>query len=519
MILPLAAAAMLAMRTLPRDSCTVDEFGNLPLAISYWGGGALHIDRGNPPLTRWIQGIPFLPHRPDLGASRVDLAAIETSWDLGYRFEKAHPEDYHALLVRARWASLALFLIVVLGVFAWARALAGPLPATAAATLTALCPNLLAHGRLVTPDIGVTAAIVAAGWAAHRAWAAPSVPRAALAGLLVGAACLAKFSGVVVAPLLFAVVVLAPGTARDRGLRAAAFVFAWLVPLYAAYATLVPGAFRGIPTPFPAPFVEGLEAQLAEAPYPAYLLGRVREEGGWLAYYAVAFAVKTPLPVLVLAALAVVMIVRRRALSFALPLALALVLFLAFGFATKKNVGVRYLLPVLPLLHVAIASLFTRARLVPLVLLGAAFLLGVRASSAPLASFNGLERLFGGKRFVLVDSNLDWGQALPELRAWMEREGFHVVQLAYFGRIDPTLYGVNWRTLKNEPVDGPVAISATFAMGRPYVVRWKTRPMLEPTLSWSRPDTWEWTRDLVPDEELAGGSILVWKDASKAPRR
>ncbi len=119
-LFPLALAAILAVRTLPRDSCTVDEFGNLPLAIAYWTPGALHVDPGNPPLTRWIQGIPFLSGPPDLGASRADLAGIDTSWDLGYRFERAHPDDYHALLVRARWASLALLLAVVFVVFGWA---------------------------------------------------------------------------------------------------------------------------------------------------------------------------------------------------------------------------------------------------------------------------------------------------------------------------------------------------------------------------------------------------------------
>ena len=175
------------------------------------------------------------------------------------------------------------------------------------------------------------------------------------------------------------------------------------------------------------------------------------------------------------------------------------------------------------LVHVACAILFARPRPLPLAapaaLLAAAVLFGAHASAAPLASFNGVERLFGGKRAVLVDSNLDWGQSLPDLRDWMMREGIDAVQLAYFGRIDPGIYGVTWRTLPNEPVAGPVAISATLAVGRPYVVRWKTRPFTEPVLSWSRPDTWSWTRDLVPDEELGGGSILVWKDAAQARRR
>jgi hypothetical protein len=50
-------------------------------------------------------------------------------------------------------------------------------------------------------------------------------------------------------------------------------------------------------------------------------------------------------------------------------------------------------------------------------------------------------------------------------------------------------------------------------VGRPYVVRVRERPVLtESTLAWTRPDSWSWLRDIPPDEELGGGSILVWRD-------
>jgi hypothetical protein len=117
---------------------------------------------------------------------------------------------------------------------------------------------------------------------------------------------------------------------------------------------------------------------------------------------------------------------------------------------------------------------------------------------------------------MLVDSNLDWGQALPELRDWQRRNGVETVQLAYFGRIDPSIYGVRWRTLQSKPVRGAVAISATCAVGRPYAVLMKERPFLEPKRAWSAPDTWKWLADLPPDEELGGGAILVWKDIGEA---
>jgi 4-amino-4-deoxy-L-arabinose transferase-like glycosyltransferase len=532
---PLLVALALAARTIDRDSCTVDEFGNLPMTVAQRGAANLHIDPGTPPLTRWIQGIGLLGRDVPLGAAEAELAAFTTSWELGYRFEEAHREDYPALLVRARWGSVAMFLLAVALVFGWARELAGARPALVAAMLAATCPNLLAHGRLVTPDIGLAAMLTAAAWMTHRAMRAgesaaggnttdgtavgrPSVlPAAAAAGALAGAACLCKVSGLfalgLAAPLIFVPI----GAFRPRLLRAAAFLGTAFLFLHAAYGFPGFGFFRGVPTPFPAPLIAAVQAQLAEGPYPAYLLGQLRADGGWWYYHVVAFLVKTPLPTLALVVLSGLVVLRERRWRFLLPRITAGAFLLAFGFVTSKNVGVRYLLPIFPLLFVGVTPAFLAAsrsmRVAGGALAAASMVLGLAASGAPLASFNGLERLAGGKRAVLVESNLDWGQSLNELREWQEREGIETVQLAYFGRIDPSIYGVRWRTLRSEPVQGAVALSATFAVGVPYHVRMKERPFLpEAKPAWSGVDSWAWVRGLPPDEVLGGGSILVWKD-------
>lgn len=527
-----ALSAGLALRTATQDSCTVDEFGNLPLTAAFWRGH-LHIDPGNPPLTRWLQGVPWLVHGfPDLGAGPAELERIETSWDLGYRFEHANAADYHELLVRARGASVALLVATVLGVFLWARRLSGPLPALGAGLLAATSPNLIAHGRLVTPDIGLTAFVVWCGFALHLAIDrdAPNRRRALLAGTLAGLAVLSKFSGLLLLPF-GALWLLLAGPAR-RAERAGIFVVAALFVIFAGYGFASPGWFRGLPLPLPAPLLAGVEAQLHEPPYPAYLAGEVREAGGFLHYYVVALLTKVPLGVLLLAALALGVTLAgrsRRTPARVLPWLLALAFFVALGFATKKNVGLRYVLPVLPLLHVAAAPLFaSRLRPVAGILAGLAALTGLLASSSPLTYFNVAGELASRERPVLVDSNLDWGQALPELRAWQERENLEVVQLAYFGRVDPSRYGVQWRTLPTTPVSGPVAISTTFAVGLPYSVRMKERPFGRAESAWSEAHTWSWLADVEPDEVLGGGSIRVWKnfdpeaagiDASRIRRR
>jgi hypothetical protein len=59
-----------------------------------------------------------------------------------------------------------------------------------------------------------------------------------------------------------------------------------------------------------------------------------------------------------------------------------------------------------------------------------------------LAYFN---EIAGGPRNGyrwLVDSNLDWGQDLKGLKAWMDRHGVAEVKLSYFGTADPGYYGI-----------------------------------------------------------------------------
>ena len=45
---------------------------------------------------------------------------------------------------------------------------------------------------------------------------------------------------------------------------------------------------------------------------------------------------------------------------------------------------------------------------------------------------------------VLVDSSLDWGQGLLELRGFMAREGVERVRLSYFGSAMPEAYGIDY---------------------------------------------------------------------------
>jgi 4-amino-4-deoxy-L-arabinose transferase-like glycosyltransferase len=90
---------------------------------------------------------------------------------------------------------MPLFSIVGgLVVFAWSRRLYGDWGGLLSLALWVFCPNVLAHARLITTDMGSTTAGVAATYVFWRYLRKPSWRWAAAAGVALGAAQLTKFS-------------------------------------------------------------------------------------------------------------------------------------------------------------------------------------------------------------------------------------------------------------------------------------------------------------------------------------
>ncbi len=88
------------------------------------------------------------------------------------------------------------------------------------------------------------------------------------------------------------------------------------------------------------------------------------------------------------------------------------------------------------------------------------------------------------------DSNLDWGQGLLALRKYEEQHPEEKVWLAYFGSVDPAVYGVRASRLREgERQSGTVVISATHLAGQyladPNGFRWVTKYPLKTILDHS----------------------------------
>ena len=143
---------------------------------------------------------------------------------------------------------------------------------------------------------------------------------------------------------------------------------------------------------------------------------------------------------------------------------------------TDIDLGVRYLLPAYPFIFLVASCTLARgihrglaAAAASLVILHV--MVAGAATPNHLAYMNTLAGPAEARWQWLVDSNLDWGQELRRLGTYLNRRGLTSVRLAYFGRVAPEIYGIEYTVPNNRPSGhGTFVVSATLLAGLPYFV-------------------------------------------------
>jgi hypothetical protein len=194
-----------------------------------------------------------------------------------------------------------------------------------------------------------------------------------------------------------------------------------------------------------------------EGGHTAYLLGRHSFHGGWY-FFPDALSVKTPLALLLLAAIGAF---NRKA---RVPAVLCGVILL-INLPTSLNIGVRYMMPLFPLLALTAAAgtmrLWNWRRPAAAALLTWVAVSAAMAHPDYIAYFNELAGSHPER--ILVDSDLDWGQDMRRLSDELRRRGVNYFHMACLYTGDDTRLGLpNWDGLEPyKPVTGWVAVSQT----------------------------------------------------------
>ncbi|MGE0452564.1 MAG: glycosyltransferase family 39 protein [Vicinamibacteria bacterium] len=369
-------------------------------------------------------------------------------------------EDPRLLRLAARLPTVAWFgLLVVLTALVASR-LAGPDAGALAAMAVALDPNLIAHASLATVDVAYALATLASLAAAWRFARAPGAGWGAALGLALAFAFACKFS----APLLLAGVAVAaaralvPGNdARPRwrataaGLLSLALVFCaatcasylflevgrplGALELRSRFLGALAGAFPGLRLPLPAAFLTGLDAvsrMEATKEFPVLVLDQ-RYPRGVFFYFAVCWALKTPLALLAFQLAGFAALARDRTLARSGELRFQLfnlgLTLIFFSFFFRTQVGYRFVLMCLPLAAVVGGAALARRLPAPHVeALALGLLVLCVAEQLPylgnhLAFTNAFVQPKRDAFRLLSDSNLDWGQNDDKLDGWLRENG------------------------------------------------------------------------------------------------
>jgi len=525
----LALMAVLQITSIHGESQTWDEGMHLVSGYSYLVTGDYRLNREHPPLHKYLNALPLLLLHPEFKPDATDWREGR-ALELGRAFLYKNRIPADRMLFAARMMTILLALAAGLVLALWTGSRFGQWAGVLALAFFAFDPTVLAHGRYITSDLAVTLF----SFAACLAWGAylvkGGIRRLLLAGLVLGLALISKFSSIFLAPvfLLLAAIRFAQ-QGRSFGWRrfAGSLVVVWLLAalvVIAAYPTeagmLIPKTQQQLEASGQPPLAIFVSPQtkvgkaliwlghklwfgphsyllglsmVAEHNlhgHPAYLMGEIYQTGHW-SYFPIAFAVKTPLGTLaaLLVALAAAiagtaktgrkLLAGWRDLDFAwvimfVPPAVYMVIILA----SQINIGIRHLLPVYLFLFALLGAGLTRIRwkrrqLLIGILAGATAVESLSVYPYYLAFFNRAVGGPGNGAHYLVDSNLDWGQDLKRLKAYLDQHHYDKVCICYFGSAPPRYYGINEQYLpagyqwqeRSEMVCPVAAVSATPLMG------------------------------------------------------
>jgi len=496
-----------------RESQTWDEANHIFTGYRSWTHADFGLNPEHPPLVKLLATAPllWLPLKsPELQGRFFKEDAFLRGKEFLYQ------NDADRILARTRMAAAILTLLTALVVFFGTREMFGTGAAFIALTLLTFDPNLLAHGALITTDVGLACFMFLSVYLYYRFLKSPSALRLIAAGIAVGLVLAVKHTGLLVLPILF---LLSFTAIRGRALNTfGSLVLITLigcVVLWSFYRFRYDARPNGLQLNPPlAEYVKGLEpyeawpistaarfrilpesylygladVKLTANYYTSYVLGKVYAHGVWF-YFPVAFLIKSTVGVLALFLLSLGVVVTRRLNRWReiIFLVVPVVFYLIVAMTVGMNIGVRHILVVYVFLYVLIGgatwTLIQKSRKWRYAV---GVLLLVHIVSSVLAYPNYIaygNELWGGPSQThkyLTDSNADWAQQLKGVKQYLDGRGVKECWFVYFaaGVAEPSYYGIPCKPLPtintlwlNElievpaSIDGPVLISASNLSG------------------------------------------------------
>jgi 4-amino-4-deoxy-L-arabinose transferase-like glycosyltransferase len=511
----LAVMGLQMLAVISRKSIIVDEIVMIPSAYYHLAAGDFQLVNEHPPFSKILAALPLLfvqPNevRPD--QANASSLSSEAKWAYQESFWANNVEHFESISFWSRVPMIALAVALGLLIFRFARKLFGARAAVLAVVLYTLEPTVLAHGRVVQTDIPAAFGYLLFFMALYHFAEKNTWRRAVLLGLAAGLAILAKYSMLLVGPVLalfflaflvrrwrmpevrtrllahMALVMLAVLTAIN-----AAYFFRhrqmgdadvqWIQSSFHAYGDTLTTTVRLLAHFLPVDFVLGVLFQFWHngQGHSASLLGMYSERGWWY-YFPVAFVLKSTIPFLLLSLVSVgwgvYQSIRNRDRRF-IWLVVPVAVYAVFVLFSHINIGVRYLLPAYPWLFILGGALLDRlikirrayrsGALIALSLLCWMAIETYRAFPDEMVYMNQLASR-APHWWYLSDSNVEWGDDARAVAAFLHERGEKRVGDAFLGGFFSLHYygieRVDWLVPESR-IDPPhyLAIGASYFNG------------------------------------------------------
>jgi len=496
----LAMMGILAGGAALRESATFDEFAHVGAGVSYWQKLDMRFNEEHPPLAKVIAAIPLVLRGTYADYSHISWTNstkfMPHAWLGQWVFGEWLLTRWNNPVRTLAWARLPMLLLTLLlgwVVFAYARSLGGDWGGLLCLSVYVSTPTFIVFGPLVHTDLIVTLFCLLTLWRFAHLWQEPTRRNSALFGLCLAGALLSKFSSGLLffafgALSLSARFIALPHVPhgkpelrawrRERwrwtlkGILLAAivvycfyFVFSWGQSTDALYLIGHSSAWvplRRLLMP-PWLYLRGLLMFMLTSSRPTFILGHGYSHGVWF-YFPVILVLKSTIGFLGLLALALFIAVAKRRHGRSVSaifqgvtlhwrvIWVSLAVFTAACMAARMSISIRHFSVPLVLLILMLAplpqmiqslhrdSLFWGrfASALAALLTVSSMIAMVRAYPNYFSFFNALTRSHPVYWWA-SDSNVDWNQALPEVRRFADQRGLKILELDPYGANDPNV--------------------------------------------------------------------------------
>jgi 4-amino-4-deoxy-L-arabinose transferase-like glycosyltransferase len=392
------------------ESLTFDELVHSQEGINALTKHTFLIDTNNPPLIRELAMLPVV-----LGGGK---------------------------LFPARFVIILLGALTLIAVYRVTKRYFGRTQALFALFLLALEPTLLGHSHYVTLDIGVTLFFFIGYMAFVRLMERYSFSRLGVAAIAWGAAFASKMTAIPF--LLISAFVAGAGIFKDsvrrfwtRPIRFVIFASLVALMIWATYFLMPFGNYLAV--------IKNTLVRTGATPK-IFFLGHFYPSARWY-FMGNTFLLKIPIPLLLLFVLG--LFAGRRPRDRKSIAVFAIPVFVVLGISSLVNIQpwVRYVLPAVPF-FVIVASESMRlisgsVRKILFLLFCLWYAYGTGLAFPHYISYaNELAGPAQSRYRIFTDSNLDWGQSLPDIARYIEKTQPGYVSFSYFGRDNGDVYGL-----------------------------------------------------------------------------